>query len=210
MITTENRILSINNTISGKLKAYMELLKFRLSFLVAFSSGFGYALGNAGTINWTVLFMFCLGGFLISGSAIALRALRPDVRIIGVEPAACAAAKASREAERRIGLPPAETVADGARVSVGEKAWSVISELVDDIVSVEDAEILDAVHFILTRSKLVVEPTGAMTVAALLSHRFRAGAAVAVLSGGNLDPETLAGRWRGSHGGQAPRQTSAR
>ena len=135
------------------------------------------------------------GGGLVSGSAIALRALRPDVRIIGVEPAACAAAKASREAGRRISLPPAQTVADGARVSVGEKAWSVISELVDDIVSVEDQEILEAVHFILTRGKLVVEPTGAMTVAALLSRRFRGGPAVAVLSGGNLDPEMLAQRW---------------
>jgi threonine dehydratase len=134
------------------------------------------------------------GGGLISGSAIALRALRPHVRIIGVEPAACAAAKASREAGRRISLPPAQTVADGARVSVGEKAWSVISELVDDIVSVDDEEILKAVHFILTRTKLVVEPTGAMTVAALLSRPLPAGAAVAVLSGGNLDPEMLARR----------------
>ena len=132
------------------------------------------------------------GGGLISGSAIALRALRPDVRIIGVEPAACAAARASREAGRRISLPPAPTVADGARVSVGEKAWSVIRELVDDIVAVNDGEILQAVHFILTRTKLVVEPTGAMTVAALLSRRFRSGAAVAVLSGGNLDPAVLA------------------
>jgi threonine dehydratase len=134
------------------------------------------------------------GGGLISGSAIALRALRPRVRIIGVEPAACAAAKASREAGRRVSLPPAPTVADGARVSVGEKAWSVISELVDEIVSVDDQEILTAVHFILTRTKLVVEPTGAMTVAALLSRRFPDGAAVAVLSGGNLDPEILTQR----------------
>jgi len=132
------------------------------------------------------------GGGLISGSAIALRALRQNVRIIGVEPAACAAAKASREAGRRVSLPPAPTVADGARVSVGAKAWLVISELVDDIVSVDDQEILAAVRFILTRTKLVVEPTGAMTVAALLSRRFRGGAALAVLSGGNLDPETLA------------------
>jgi threonine dehydratase len=134
------------------------------------------------------------GGGVCSGGAIALRALRPDVRIIGVEPAACAAAKASREAGRRVSLPPAQTVADGARVSVGEKAWSVISELVDDVVSVNDEEILGALHFILTRTKLVVEPTGVMTVAALLARRFRSGAAVAVLSGGNLDPEMLAQR----------------
>jgi threonine dehydratase len=129
------------------------------------------------------------GGGLISGSAIALR---PDVRIVGVEPAACAAAKASREAGRRVTLAPAQTVADGARASVGEKAWSVISALVDDIVSVDDEEIIEAVHFIPTRCKLVVEPTGVMTAAAPLSRRFRGGAAVAVLSGGNLDPQVLA------------------
>jgi threonine dehydratase len=132
------------------------------------------------------------GGGLISGSAIALRALRPKLRIVGVEPAACAAAKASREAGRRVSLPPAPTVADGARASVGEKAWSIISELVDDVVTVDDEEILAAVRFILTRTKLVVEPTGAMTVAALLSGRLRGGAALAVLSGGNLDPDVLA------------------
>ena len=68
----------------------------------------------------------------------------------------------------------------------------MLHELVDDIVSVEDEEILEAVHFILTRTKLVVEPTGAMTVAALLSRRFPEGPAVAVLSGGNLDLATLA------------------
>ncbi len=124
-----------------------------------------------------------------------------------LEPAACAAAKASREAGRRISLLPAQTVADGARVSVGEKAWSVISELVDDIVSVADEEILEAVHFILTRSKLVVEPTGAMTVAALLSGRFQGGPAVAVLSGGNLDPEMLAQRVRGPGPGIAGRRS---
>ncbi len=141
----------------------------------------------------TVLFPIG-GGGLISGSAVALRALRPNLRIIGVEPAACAAAKASREAGTRVVLPPAPTVADGARMSVGEKAWSVISELVDDVVPVEDMEILEAVHFLLTRAKLVVEPTGAMPVAALLSGRVAGGAAVAVLSGGNLDPQTLARR----------------
>ena len=142
------------------------------------------------------------GGGLISGSAIALRALRPDIRIIGVEPAACAAALASREAGRRVSLPPAPTVADGARVSVGEKAWSVISELVDDVVSVDDDEILRAVHLVLTRTKLVVEPTGAMTVAALLSRDLPGGPAVAVLSGGNLDPAMLAQYGREKSGRQ--------
>ena len=86
---------------------------------------------------------------------------------------------------------PAATVADGARMSVGEKAWSVISELVDDIVVVSDEEILRAVHFVVTRTKLVVEPTGAMTVAALLSRSLAGGPAAAVLSGGNLDPGLL-------------------
>jgi threonine dehydratase len=138
----------------------------------------------------TVLFPIG-GGGLISGSAVALRALRPQVRIIGVEPTLCAAARASREAGRRVSVSPAATVADGARMSVGEKAWSIISDLVDDIVVVSDEEILRAVHFVLTRTKLVVEPTGAMTVAALLSRPLAGGPAAAVLSGGNLDPGLL-------------------
>ncbi|MDN5202839.1 heme o synthase [Fulvivirgaceae bacterium BMA10] len=58
------------NQITLKLKAYVELVKFRLSFLVAFSSGFGYMLGSYGTLNWNVLMMLCLGGFLISGASI--------------------------------------------------------------------------------------------------------------------------------------------
>lgn len=132
------------------------------------------------------------GGGLISGGAIALRSARPGIQIIGVEPSACAAARASRAAGKRVSLPPAETVADGARVSVGEKAWSVISDLVDDVVAVDDAEILRAMQFIITRTKLVVEPTGAMTVAALLCRPLPPGPALAVLSGGNLDPQLLA------------------
>jgi threonine dehydratase len=64
-------------------------------------------------------------------------------------------------------------------------------------VSVQDEEIVEAVHFILTRTKLVVEPTGAMTVAAVLSRPFQGGAAMAVLSGGNLDPDMLARHRRG-------------
>ena len=72
MITTEIRSISLNITFTGKIKAYLELLKVRLSFLVAFSSGFGYLLGNTGEVHWVSLFMFCLGGFLISGGALTL------------------------------------------------------------------------------------------------------------------------------------------
>ena len=100
--------------------------------------------------------------------------------------------RAAGRAAGRVGLPPGPAAADGARVGVGEKAGSVIPERVDDVVSVDDDELLRAVYLVLTRSKLVVEPTGAMTVAALLSGRVAGGPAVAVLSGGNLDPETLA------------------
>lgn len=131
------------------------------------------------------------GGGLISGSVIALRELRPRIRVIGIEPKSCAAARASRDAGTRVVLPPGDTIADGARMSVGERPWSVITDLVDDLQTVSDAAIVEAVHFLATRLKLVVEPTGAMTVAALLSEPLRDGPVVAVLSGGNLDPSSF-------------------
>jgi len=72
MIGTENRSIKLSISLSGKVKSYLELLKIRLSFLVAFSSGFGYALGNQGSIDWKIMLVFCLGGFLVSGGAIIL------------------------------------------------------------------------------------------------------------------------------------------
>jgi threonine dehydratase len=143
------------------------------------------------------------GGGLISGVAVALRALVPDVRIVGCEPALAADAAASMAAGRRVALPLADTqrtIADGLRApSLGEITWPHVRDLVDSIVTVQESEICAAVRALATSSRLVVEPSGAVAAAALLSDasRLPGGRTVVVLSGGNVDPgwfsRTLAG-----------------
>jgi threonine dehydratase len=143
------------------------------------------------------------GGGLISGIAVALRALVPDVRIVGCEPALAADAAASVAAGRRIALPLTDTqrtIADGLRApSLGEITWPHVRDLVDAIVPVEEAEIAAAVRALATSARLVVEPSGAVAAAALLrgGSRLPGGRTVVVVSGGNVDPgwfsRTLAG-----------------
>jgi threonine dehydratase len=116
------------------------------------------------------------GGGLASGIAIALRALRPDVRLVGVE-------------VRRNGY----TIADGIAVKKpGELTMEILGRLLDDLVTVDDNEISDAITLLLERSKLLVEGAGAVGVAALLSGKAGGtGPACAVVSGGNIDPTML-------------------
>ena len=141
------------------------------------------------------------GGGLISGCAIAVKASRPGVRVIGVEPELAADAAASKRSGRheRLGDAPS-TIADGLRsMSIGDRGFEVIVErgLVDELVTVSEAEIETAMLTAWTRLHLVVEPSGAVPLAALLAGRLPAavGASrtVLVLSGGNVDP-TLASR----------------
>jgi len=138
------------------------------------------------------------GGGLISGVSVALRALVPDVRIVGCEPALAADAAASKAAGHRRELPLADTartVADGLRAtSLGDLTWPHVDALVDDVVTVEEEAIHDAVRLLATRSRLVVEPSGAVAVAALLGGdgRLPGGRTVAVVSGGNVDPAWFA------------------
>jgi threonine dehydratase len=116
------------------------------------------------------------GGGLAAGVAIAMRALRPGVRLVGVH-------------VRRGGY----TIADGIAVKEpGELTMSILDELLDDLVEVTDEEISEAITLLLERSKLVVEGAGAVGVAALLTGAAGGnGPACAVLSGGNIDPTLL-------------------
>ena len=137
------------------------------------------------------------GGGLISGIATALKALVPGVRIVGVEPAAADDARRSLLGGEivRIGVPA--TVADGLGASaIGWLPFAIMRERVDEIVTVEDDEIMRAVELILTRTKQVVEPSGAVTVAAALGGRFplQGLRVVAVTSGGNVDLRFIC-RW---------------
>ena len=131
------------------------------------------------------------GGGLMAGMAMAIRQSRPKVRIIGVEPDGSANMATSRRLGRCTDLDAVKTIADGlATRRTDPEVFAIINDLVDDLVTVSDDEMLDAIRFLLERAKLLTEPAGAATVAALLSGRtgLPAGAAtVAVLSGGNFD-----------------------
>jgi threonine dehydratase len=125
------------------------------------------------------------GGGLAAGVAIALDALRPEVRVVGVQAAACAPL-AGR-------APTGTTIADGIAVKhPGELTGAILRELLDDLVVVDDEEISEAIVLLLERSKLVVEGAGAAPVAAILAGRVGAeGPACAILAGGNVDATTL-------------------
>ncbi len=136
----------------------------------------------------------CLGGGgLLSGVAVALRALRPDVRIVGVQAAGCASFAPSLAAGHPLALPATSTIADGIAVKrPGELTLAHVEALVDEVVTVTDDELARAVVLLLERAKLVVEPAGAAAVAALLAgHVEGPGPIVGTLSGGNIDPLVL-------------------
>ncbi|MDI2128829.1 threonine ammonia-lyase [Yinghuangia seranimata] len=138
------------------------------------------------------------GGGLLAGVAVAVKALRPDVKVIGVQAASAAAYPPSLAAGHPVTLPSVSTMADGIAVGrPGEVPFSLISELVDDVRTVGEESLSQALLLCMERAKLVVEPAGAASVAALLEAGGTAGATayapieapvVAVLSGGNVDP----------------------
>ncbi len=136
------------------------------------------------------------GGGLASGMAIALKARKPSIRIYGVEPAAADDAKQSLAAGRIVTIPQPVTIADGvATPAIGTHTFPVLASLLEEIVTVTEDEILSALGFIVTRMKQAVEPTGALTTAALFEGRIPDIAGKNVLTvfcGGNLDPSLLA------------------
>jgi threonine dehydratase len=125
------------------------------------------------------------GGGLASGVALALRGARPDVRIVGVQAAACAPLAGE--------APTGYTIAEGIAVKhPGELTSVLVKDLLDDVVTVTDEEISQAIVLLLERVKLVVEGAGAASVAALLAGKAGgSGSALAILSGGNIDPTLL-------------------
>jgi threonine ammonia-lyase medium form len=135
------------------------------------------------------------GGGLIAGSATAAKALRPAIRVIGVEPEAGDDTKRSLEAGRRVEIDVPRTIADGLQCHVpGELTFEVNRRLVDEVVTVTDREIVQAMGLLFERLKVVVEPSGAVGVAALLARRVpgvgrRAGV---ILSGGNIGARRFA------------------
>ncbi len=141
------------------------------------------------------------GGGLIAGIAVAIKALAPGARVIGVEPEDAADARESLAAGEIVSWPAertGRTIADGLRVSaLGALPFAHIRALVDEIVTVSDDELRHAMGLLATRARLVVEPSGAAAMAAHLGGQVPQppgdDARVVVLSGGNVDPAMLAG-----------------
>jgi threonine dehydratase len=135
------------------------------------------------------------GGGLLSGVAIAAKALHPAVRIVGIEPRGAAAVRRSLDAGQPVTLEKIATVADGLAAPFAEPlTLGLIERYVDEVVLLDDDEIVAALRLILERAKLLVEPAGAAAVAGLLSGRVQSSPlsrTVAILSGGNIDFEKL-------------------
>jgi threonine dehydratase len=137
------------------------------------------------------------GGGLVSGVAIALKSVRPEIRVVGVQVATCAPFPQSLQTGQPVAVESALTIADGIAVKrPGQLTLALIGRWVDEIVVVAEDDVAEAMVFLLERAKLVVEGAGAVGVAALLSGRLPSagggGATVVILSGGNVDAGLLA------------------
>ena len=138
------------------------------------------------------------GGGLIAGCATVAKALHPGIRVVGVEPEAGDDTARSLAAGERVHIELPHTIADGLQAAApGELTFEVNRRLVDEVVTVSDAEIVAAMAFLFDRLKLVTEPSGAVGVAALLTGRIRGGAIGVVISGGNVGVARFAELLRG-------------
>jgi threo-3-hydroxy-L-aspartate ammonia-lyase len=134
------------------------------------------------------------GGGLISGCAIAAKALRPSIQVIGVEAVGADDAKQSLARGEIVHIDPPDTIADGIRTqAIGALTFPIMRELLSDIVLVSDDEIIQALRFVFARMKIVVEPTGAVPIAAVMQNKIPANLkrVGVIVSGGNIDFKLL-------------------
>jgi threonine dehydratase len=163
-----------------------------------------WTIAGAGTVAVEMLeqapkldaLVVCIGGGgLMSGCSIAAKALDPGIRIFGVEPADGNDTYLSLAAGKRIEIPPPATIADGLRTQIpGEITFPIVRKHVEKVILVTEDEIRATVKFLLTRLKILVEPSGAVAAAAVLFKKLPPGLerVGVVLSGGNVDYELLA------------------
>jgi threonine dehydratase len=134
------------------------------------------------------------GGGLISGALIAAKEMHPCLKVFGVEPEAGNDFHLSHQAGERIEVAPPDTIADGLRTpKPGAVTFPIVHKLVEDIVLVSDDEIRQVMRFLLTRMKIVAEPSGAVAPAALFHGKLPGGFARVgvIISGGNIDLDVL-------------------
>jgi threo-3-hydroxy-L-aspartate ammonia-lyase len=150
-------------------------------------------LEEVGSLDW--LLAPVGGGGLLSGSTVAATSLAPGIKIMGVETETSNDWVLSLEAGHPIRIPPPDTIADGIRTQQpGALTFPIVQRLAHGVTTVSEQEVKDAVRFMLLRLKLLVEPTGAVPVALVLSGRLdlRDQRVGVILSGGNADPALLA------------------
>jgi threonine dehydratase/serine racemase len=135
------------------------------------------------------------GGGLVSGTSIAARGVSPRVKVFAAEPRGADDAARSKALGRRIVEQSPSTIADGLRTCLGDLTWPVVRDHVERVITVTDAEIVASMRLLWERAKLLVEPSSAVALAAVLSDEFRGLSAVErvgiVLSGGNVDLDHL-------------------
>ncbi len=154
--------------------------------------------------GFDLLLVPCGGGGLLSGSALAAKHMRPECRVVGVEPAAGDDATRSFKTGVLQTVHNPATIADGARTpSLGQLTFPLVRQNVDDMVTVSDPDLVRAMRFVWERMKLVVEPTGVLGLAAALAGKVDvAGRRVGVIiSGGNVDLEAVLALFRDVAGG---------
>lgn len=134
------------------------------------------------------------GGGLISGSSIAARALISNVKVIGAEPEGAADTALSLKQGKRVDQFPVETIADGLRAIVGVLNFEIIRDNVDSVITVSETGIIDAMALVWQRFRMVIEPSSATVIAAMLAspQSFSGQRVGAIISGGNVDLEDLA------------------
>jgi threonine dehydratase len=150
-------------------------------------------LEQAGPLD--ALFVSLGGGGLLAGSLLAAKALAPNCLTYGVEPESANDAQQSLQAGRIIHIAPPRTIADGAQTPhVGHYTFAIMRRDVADIVTVSDAELIDCMRFYAERMKMVVEPTGCLSLAAVRKYReqLRGKRVGVIVSGGNVDLSRLA------------------
>ena len=140
-----------------------------------------------------ILLVPCGGGGLLSGSALSADALAPNCKVIGVEPENADDAVRSFRNGRIERIESPQTIADGTRTeSLGQLTFEIIRQQVDDIVSVSEQAIIEATRVLFEDARIVVEPSGALGLAALLSGVVKTQGRVGVIiSGGNIDPSLM-------------------
>ena len=132
------------------------------------------------------------GGGLISGIAVAAKAINPNIKIIGVESTGAMGMKESLIAGHPVSLKKVDSIADGAAVkTVGDLTYDIVKDYVDEVITINDEELIESIFLLVEKHKLVAEATGALSIAALKKLNFTGKKVVSVISGGNIDVLTM-------------------